>query len=171
MEEFISRTQKDYNRQVAYLALISKFFLSLAIILRHQASSKKITTAYTPIISENFKSNENVQLSIEFFKLAVNFFILIIWSIVSVTLLSHKYNLWSSLAVLLLCLIIMTRWNSSEFLKNTFEILKSFLTLFQSESVTFSAILVADVLTSFAKPSAQLTGNLNFPIFSIIIYG
>ena len=69
----------------------------------------------------------------------------------------------------------MTRWNSSEFLKNTLEIFKGFLVIFQRErdGVTFSAILVADVLTSFAKPSAQLAGhlNLNFQILSSIIYG
>lgn len=166
-EIFISRNHRNYC-QFSFLALAFKFSLSFAIILRYHTNKK---LAYTSIISEheNAKSDEYYQLSIDFFKLAANFSILIIWSAIYTTFFSDKYHLLSASGTVLLYLIIIMRWNSLSFLKNTLKILKNVLTLSQKEGVTFGAILVADVLTSFAKPSAQLVEK--YSVLSIIIYG
>ena len=145
------------------LILFFNFSFTMTIILRNH---NKRTSLNTTLLNDQ-KLREYTKLSHEFAKLAIICFTVALISFG----LKHHFQLHSNcyleLTSYLLYIFIMLSLNSKEFLKEIANILYSFTNL-STESVNFNAVLVADVWTSFSRPSSQIAGNFR-PVKIILL--
>ena len=143
-------------------ALCLNYCLAMGIILSRLKNNYIYST-----VSFTYKTNESDWNSFEFLKLAGNFCLIIM-----ISLIVEKYvplgSKWASLIMCATSILIIIRWNSREFLKRSLEILRGFIGIQSNNGVSFDEVLVADVWTSFSKPTSQLISS-NHMILKVII--
>lgn len=138
--------------QNIFIVLAFNFSFSIALILRFFSYQDTLYHS----LSSGHKLSRYKQFSEEFFKLSGNFCLLALISSISSKFIPNALLQYCILFQFLISLIIMLRWNSKDFLNETKLNLYFLLNFSISKSVEFTEILIADVWTSFAKPSSQL---------------
>lgn len=144
--------------------LCFNFALSMTIIMYHH---NLIVLRYSTL-STDYKTNEFKTCSSEFFKLSGILLLTILVSSISTKCIPLKLMWISDCISYLLCVLIMLRWNSKDFMKKFITIIYKMFRFKYSEDVDFIEILVADVLTSFSRPLMMLVKTERITIRTII---
>lgn len=148
------------STQTMILALFLNYCFALAIILNQIGDRNSA-------ISQPHKTNEINISHHDFLKLAGNFCLMIMTSLITENYFSLS-SIWAAPILYGISLLIALRWNSREFLKRSLDIIRDFLSFQSSKRASFEEILVADAWTSFAKPLSQLIGSNHLTLKSII---
>lgn len=148
------------------LFLCFNFALSMAIIMYHH----NIIALRYSTLSTDYKTNEFKSCSSEFFKLSGIFLLIILASSISTKYIPLKLMWISDSISYLVCVLIIMRWNSNDFMKKFITIICKMFSFRHSEDVDFIEILVADVATSFSRPLMMLAKTELVTIRTIIFW-
>lgn len=154
------------SKTTTFTLLAFNFSLTLVLILQFHGAQDTLYNSITTI----HKSNEYKSYAAEFFKFAGNFCLVSIMSSICIKYIPLQLQRYIGAFSCFICLIIMLRWNSREFLLNTRFSLYKLMNPSFLKTIEFNEVLIADVWTSFAKPSIQLIGPSYYFIQSLMFW-